>query len=125
MKKVILLFFMTSFILYSQNKKEVIAKRILTTPKIDGILNEECWFDVKPAQDFVMLEPYNGKIERSSERTEVVIVYDDNALYIGAKLYDQNSHLILEILHLPAYLHYFFSISAVSNSLSAGGKYKS
>lgn len=96
MKKVILLFFMTSFILYSQNKKVVSAKRIKNPPKIDGILNENIWNDLNPAKEFIMTEPYNGKLERITEKSEVFIAYDDNAIYFGAKLYDKNAHLILE-----------------------------
>ena len=96
MRKVILLFFMTSFILCSQNKKLVKAERIKNPPKIDGILNEVFWKDIEPAKEFIMIEPYNGKVERITEKTEVLIAYDDNAIYFGVKLYDQNAHLILE-----------------------------
>ncbi len=96
MKKVILLFFMCSFILYSQNKKIVTAERINTQPKIDGILDEDFWGLIKPAKEFIMLEPYNGKLERITEKTEVLIAYDNNAIYFGVKLYDKNAHLILE-----------------------------
>ena len=96
MKKVILLFFMTSLILYSQNKKVVSAQRIKSPPKIDGILDENIWNNLNPAKEFIMTEPYNGKLERITEKSEVYIVYDDNAIYFGAKLYDQNAHLILE-----------------------------
>ena len=96
MKKVILLFFMTSFILYSQNKKVINAERIQNPPKIDGVLNEELWNGIKPAKEFIMIEPYNGKLERITEKTEVLIVYDNDAIYFGVKLYDKNAHLILE-----------------------------
>ncbi len=87
---------MTSFILCSQNKKVINAERIQNPPKIDGDLNEEFWNDIKPAKEFIMIEPYNGKLERITEKTEVFIVYDDDAIYFGAKLYDKNAHLILE-----------------------------
>jgi len=95
MKKVILLFFMTSFILYSQNKKVISAKRIQNPPKIDGFLNDIIWDGIKSAKEFIMIEPYNGKLERITEKSEVLIAYDDNAIYFGAKLYDKNAHLIL------------------------------
>ncbi len=98
MKKVILLFFMTSFILCSQNKKVVSAKRIQNPPKIDGILNENIWKNLNPAKEFIMTEPYNGKLERIKEKTEVYILYDNNAIYFGVKLFDENAHLILEEL---------------------------
>jgi len=87
---------MCSSILYSQNKKIVTAERINTQPKIDGILDEDFWSLIKPAKEFIMLEPYNGKLERITEKTEVLIAYDNNAIYFGVKLYDKNAHLILE-----------------------------
>ncbi len=87
---------MCSSILYSQNKKIVTAERINTQPKIDGILDEDFWGLIKPAKEFIMLEPYNGKLERITEKTEVLIAYDNNAIYFGVKLYDKNVHLILE-----------------------------
>jgi len=96
MNKIIIVFFFLSLILFSQDRKEVSAVRITSPPKIDGILNEDYWYDTKPAQNFLMLEPYNGKSERSTEKTEVIILYDDEALYIGAKLYDYRSHEILK-----------------------------
>ena len=96
MRKVILLFFLCTTILYSQNKKYVTANRINIQPKIDGNLEEIFWNSTEPAKEFIMIEPYNGKLERITEKTEVHIVYDDNAIYLGAKLFDQNAHLILE-----------------------------
>ena len=87
MKKVILLFFIMSFILFSQNKKEVSAYRIQTPPKIDGVLDEKLWDNLSPAKEFIMTEPYNGKLERITEKTEVLIAYDDNAIYFGVKLF--------------------------------------
>ena len=102
MKKIIIVFFFLSLVLFSQERKEVSAVRITSPPKIDGILNEDYWYDIKPAQNFLMLEPYNGKSERSTEKTEVIILYDDEALYIGAKLYDSRSH---EILKAVSYTH--------------------
>ena len=96
MKKVILLFFIMTFILFSQNKKEVSAYRIQNPPKIDGVLDEKLWDNLSPAKEFIMTEPYNGKLERITEKTEVLIAYDDNAIYFGVKLFDKNAHLILE-----------------------------
>ena len=94
-KKFIVLFFL-SFVLFSQDRKEVSAIRIENPPKIDGILDEDYWHDVKPAQNFLMIEPYNGKSERSNEKTEVIILYDNEAIYFGAKLYDSRSYEILK-----------------------------
>ena len=96
MKKIIIVFFLLSFVLFSQDRKEISAVRIDSPPKIDGILDEDYWYDVKAAKDFLMLEPYNGKSERPTEKTEVIILYDNEALYIGAKLYDLRAYEILK-----------------------------
>ena len=96
MKKIILIFFLLCVVLFSQDRKELSATRIFSPPKIDGILDEDYWYDSKSAQNFLMLEPYNGKSERSTEKTEVILLYDNEALYIGAKLFDSRSYEILK-----------------------------
>ena len=79
-------------ILFAQNeKKEVFAKRIHAEVVIDGKLNESFWADIIPAKDFRMIEPINGKIERSHQKTKVKFAYDDSGLYIGAILNDKNA----------------------------------
>ena len=67
-------------------RKKVTALRIDQPLKIDGNLDEEVYTKAEPATDFLQLNPYNGK--PSYKETEVKIFYDDNALYIGAMLYD-------------------------------------
>ena len=79
------------FILFAQDsKKEVFSKRIDSKVVIDGELNESFWADIKPAKDFKMIEPTNGKIERAHQKTEVKFAYDDTGLYIGAILNDKD-----------------------------------
>ncbi|MBF25575.1 MAG: hypothetical protein CMP49_03550 [Flavobacteriales bacterium] len=80
------------FLLIGQNKqKEVIAKRINTDVIIDGKLNELFWSNISTAKDFQMMEPVNGKLERVNQKTEVKFAYDNNAIYIGARLNDKNA----------------------------------
>jgi hypothetical protein len=73
---------------YSQQiqKKKVSAYRINEPLKIDGILDEPIYQNAETATDFVQLMPYNGK--PSFQPTEVRILYDDDAIYVGAMLYD-------------------------------------
>ena len=80
--------------LFAQEKKVNNAKRVLYPPKVDGYLNDECWKDVIPAKDFFQLEPYNGK--SASWPSEVKIVYDDKAIYVGAMLYDDQPDSIMK-----------------------------
>ena len=79
-------------ILFCQNnKKDILAKRINHSVTIDGKLNEPFWSDIEPAQNFQMIEPINGKIERSTQTTIVKFAYDDTGIYIGAQLNDKNA----------------------------------
>lgn len=68
--------------------RETEAIRIKNPPKLDGIPDDECWKEIKPATDFIQYEPHNA--ERSKFRTEVLVAYDDNALYIGAIMHENN-----------------------------------
>jgi hypothetical protein len=76
-----------SFTAYSQ-KKTLHAKSITENITIDGKINEEIWENASVATDFIMFEPDNGKPISNDKRTEVKILYDNNAIYISAMLYD-------------------------------------
>ncbi len=80
---------------YSQEipKKSLVATRVDQAPKIDGVLDDIAWQNVPTATDFVEVDPQVNV--PASQRTEVKVVYTDNAIYIGAMLYDTNPELIL------------------------------
>lgn len=82
-----------NFLLAQIERKALIATRIETPPKIDGTLDDEAWQNANPASDFNQYRPYNDR--GASFPTQVYLVYDDNAIYIGAKLYDPNPDSIL------------------------------
>jgi len=65
-------------------------------PKIDGILDEPLWLSLIPITDFVQEEPDN--MFEPTEQTEVFIAYDQDALYIGARLYDSEPSKIVRQL---------------------------
>ncbi len=69
-------------------KKIANATRTKETILIDGKLTEEAWQNVPVAKDFICFEPDNGGLENSNQKTQVKIIYTDNAVYIGAILYD-------------------------------------
>lgn len=58
------------------------------SPKIDGVLDESIWQDSKGFYmgNFVQSSPNNG--EKSQQKTELRVIYNDFAIYVGAKLYD-------------------------------------
>ena len=53
---------------------------------LDGRLDEAVWQQATPISDFTQQDPREGA--EPSERTEIRVIYDENALYIGAKLFD-------------------------------------
>ncbi|MES2805728.1 MAG: DUF5916 domain-containing protein [Bacteroidota bacterium] len=86
-----LIFF--SYTAYSQ-KKTLQAKSITENITIDGKTNEEIWESASVATNFVMFEPDNGKPISNDKRTEVKVLYDNNAIYISALLYDNEPEKI-------------------------------
>lgn len=76
-------------------KKNVLAKNKAGHITIDGILNEEDWVkNTETATDFIMFEPDNGKIISEDKKTEVKILYDNEAIYISAVLNDDEADKI-------------------------------
>ena len=53
---------------------------------LDGLLDEEVWRAAEPAAEFIQAEPHEG--QPATERTEVRLVYDRDALYIGVRCFD-------------------------------------
>ena len=66
--------------------KVVRVARVDTAPVIDGRLDDAVWSQAEVITDFHQIRPGNGT--EPSERTEVYLVYGDDALYIGARMYD-------------------------------------
>jgi hypothetical protein len=88
-----LLFF--SFFGYSQ-KKTLQTKFITEKIEIDGKLNEGIWKSAAIASDFIMFEPDNGTPIPENKKTEIKVLYDNDAIYIGAMLYDESPDKILK-----------------------------
>ncbi|TDE47151.1 hydrolase [Flavobacterium rhamnosiphilum] len=82
-----------SFKTYSQ-KKSLQAKSITENITIDGKINEKVWETASVASDFIMFEPDNGKPISNDKKTEVKVLYDNNAIYISALLYDNEPEKI-------------------------------
>ena len=64
------------------------ATAIEDHPILDGRLDEQVWARARPITEFTQLDPEEGK--PASARTEVRIVYDAEALYIGAWMHDSH-----------------------------------
>ena len=58
-----------------------------TPPVVDGKLGDPAWSQAAVIDDFVQVGPDEGA--KPTEKTEIYLLYDDNALYIGARMYDR------------------------------------
>ena len=64
------------------------ASAITSAPVIDGRLDDDAWAEGQVLTGFIQREPTEGR--PVSERTEVRVAYDGEALYIGAWLFDSD-----------------------------------
>lgn len=69
-----------------KSRKTYQINRINTAPEIDGTLNESVWQNVQSASGFLMVEPGDGDPIPEDYKTTVKMLYDDEAIYIGAHL---------------------------------------
>ena len=100
-----IIFFLIGASTFSQKKtadsilrKEITISKTGSSPKIDGILDDEAWKNAPIAKNFIEYQPENGKIESHEFRTEVKIFYDDTGVYFGAKMYDPQPQKIAKEL---------------------------
>jgi hypothetical protein len=69
------------------------AVRVHLPPKMDGRLDDPAWSKAPVIADFAQHEPHEG--DAPSERTEVRLLYDDQALYFGVWCYDATPSAIV------------------------------
>jgi hypothetical protein len=62
-------------------------------PVVDGRLDDAAWDAARAIEQFVQHEPYEG--QSPTERTEIRILYDRAAVYIGARMHDRDPSGIL------------------------------
>jgi hypothetical protein len=93
---IFILFFITTNLFAQHVKKELYAIKIHEQLKVDGILNEEIWKSAPKAVDFLERNPTEGK--KPQFPTEVSILYDDYAIYVGAMMYDTAPDSVLHQL---------------------------
>lgn len=53
---------------------------------LDGRLDDAAWAAAQPATDFRQQEPRDG--EPATQRTEIRILFDEEAIYVGARMFD-------------------------------------
>src|SRR2546425_6797210 len=74
----------------------VTAVRVDHAPVIDGRLDDAVWALATPVTQFLQTDPDEGK--PVSEATEVRVLYDAGALYVGARLFDREPRRIIRRL---------------------------
>ena len=72
------------------------AVRVEDAPVIDGRLDEAIWAAAEPIGGFLQRDPVEG--EPASEDTIIRVAYDEDALYIAARLFDRQPSAIVRQL---------------------------
>ena len=73
--------------------KSLVALRIEEKINIDGFAEEKSWNSADIATGFIERNPTEGNPPQ--QKTEVQILYDDNAIYVLARCYDKSPDSIL------------------------------
>ncbi len=68
------------------SNKVVKINRVDSIPVIDGKIDESVWEQAEVLTDFHQTRPGNG--DPPSDPTEVYLMYDDDAIYVAARMYD-------------------------------------
>jgi hypothetical protein len=72
------------------------ARRATGPVVIDGRLSEEDWARAEVADHFTQRDPDEGK--PATERTEIRVLYDNDALYVAARMFDDQPDLVVKRL---------------------------
>ena len=77
-------FFLLNIGCYGQ--RVITASNRTNTIILDGFLDENEWLKANWSSEFSQMKPIPG--EKPTKKTEVAILYDQEAIYVGAKCYD-------------------------------------
>ncbi|MBI2820006.1 MAG: carbohydrate binding family 9 domain-containing protein [Acidobacteria bacterium] len=77
----------------NNGRKQAHAVRVVNgSMRLDGRLEEAAWRQAPPVADFVQKEPVEGAAP--TEAMDVRFVYDDSAMYVGARMYSSRPEAI-------------------------------
>jgi hypothetical protein len=68
------------------------AVRAPAPPQIDGRLTDEAWSSARVVGGLTQIDPDEG--QPATEKTEIRILFDDQALYVGARMFDSEPSLV-------------------------------
>lgn len=92
LKKSILLAVIIFSMIPVHSQELVSIPRIQGEIKFDGTVNDPCWQNIQPLQ-MVMHTPTFGN--QPTEKSEVMICYDNTYIYVGARLFDSEATKML------------------------------
>jgi len=75
-------------------KKQLAAKRINSTIKIDGVLDDADWKDAPFADKFTELRPTPFKPESNDNATMVYFLYNNEGIYVGGYIHEKTKDSI-------------------------------
>jgi len=70
----------------ADREHQVLAVRASAPPDIDGLIDDAVWAEATPLAAFLQSQPDEGA--EPTERTEVRLLYDTEAIYISARMWD-------------------------------------
>jgi hypothetical protein len=90
--------FLNNLYSFGQDKKKLAATKTEKAPKIDGLIDDEVWRNAPIASGFIEFRPKPGTIEKDDRRTEIKILYDNSAVYISARMFDNPDSIAHELV---------------------------
>ena len=81
-------------------QKTVAIVRTSARPTINGALDEAAWANAARIDNLHQVNPV--EYAEPSERTEIYLLYDDDALYIGARLYTPPGQITANVMRQGA-----------------------
>jgi len=70
------------------SNRQLTAVRVEQAPAIDGVLADQVWSRAVPSDAFVQRYPDEGAAP--TERTEVRVLFDDEAVYVAVRCFDRD-----------------------------------
>lgn len=87
-----ILFFNLIMLAQNQNKNQYVLTKINASITLDGFSDEEAW---KSIQQLPVVQHTPNFGSNPSERTEILVTYDNDYLYVAGRLYDSEPSKIL------------------------------
>ncbi len=81
-------------------RKTVQIARAAVRPVIDGALDDAAWANAARIDDLHQVNPV--EYAPPSERTEIYLLYDDDALYVGARIYTPPGEITANVMRQGA-----------------------